>query len=158
MAKGKSRREKRQKTRRLNVLSDAQVALGWFVILALAALVGAIYVSQASRIAGAGRQVQILQNQLEDLKRKNAELERDIAEAQSLERLQQEAGRLGFVRAAPEDIEYMVVEGYPQATAAPSPLPSSTPAPTRPVESMGEAVWLALRGSLDGLVRGEAEK
>ncbi len=155
MAKGKSRREKRQKARRLSALSDAQVALGWFVILALAALVGAIYVSQASRIAGAGRQVQILQNDLDDLKRQNAELEQDIAEAQSLERVQQEAIRLGFVRAAPEDIEYVVVEGYPQATA-PSPLPSPTPTPTRPVESMGKAVWLALRGSLDGLVRGEA--
>ena len=155
MAKGKSRREKRQKARRLSALSDAQVALGWFVILALAALVGAIYVSQASRIAGAGRQVQILQNELDDLKRQNAELEQDIAEAQSLERVQQEAIRLGFVRAAPEDIEYVVVEGYPQATA-PSPLPSPTSTPTRPVDSMGEAVWLALRGSLDGLVRGEA--
>lgn len=157
MAEGKSRREKRQKARRLNALSDAQVALGWFVILALAALVGAIYVSQASRIAGAGRQVQILQNRLDDLKRQNADLEKDIAEAQSLEWLQQEAVRLGFVRAAPEDIEYMVVEGYPQATA-PSPPPSPTPTPTRPAESMSEAIWLALRGSLDGLVRGEAEK
>ena len=155
MAKGKSRREKRQKARRLNALSDAQVALGWFVILALAALLGAIYVSQASRIAGAGRQVQILQNKLDDLKRENAELEREIAEAQSLERLQQEAVRLGFVGAGPEDIEYMVIEGYPPATAA-SPLPSPTPTPTRPPESMSEAIWLALRGSVDGLVRGEA--
>jgi len=157
MAKGKSRREKRQKARRLNALSDAQVALGWFVILALAALVGAIYVSQASRIAGAGRQVQILQNKLDDLKRQNAELEKDIAEAQSLDQLQEEAVRLGFVRAAPEDIEYMVVDGYPRATA-PSPLPSPTPTPTRPVESMSDALWLALRGSVDGLVRGEAGK
>lgn len=155
MAKGKSRREKRQKARRLNALSDAQVALGWFVILALAALVGAIYVSQASRIAGAGRQVQIMQERLDELKRRNAELEQGIAEAQSLERLQQEAIRLGFVRAAPEDIEYMVVEGYPSG-ATPSPAPSPTPAPTRPVESMGQALWLALRGSVDGLVRGEA--
>lgn len=155
MAKGKSRREKRQKARRISALSDAQVALGWFVILALAALVGAIYVSQASRIAGAGRQVQLLQNRLDDLKRENAELERDIAEAQTLERLQQEAIRLGFVRAAPEDIEYVVVEGYPQATPPPSP-PSPTPAFTRPAESMTEAIWLAVRGSVDGLVRGEA--
>ena len=157
MAKGNSRREKRQKARRLNALSDAQVALGWFVILALVALVGAIYVSQASRIAGAGRQVQILQNRLDDLKRQNTELERDIAEAQSLERLQQEAIRLGFVRAAPEDIDYMVVEGYPRATA-PSPVVSPTPTTARPVESMSEAIWLALRGSIDGLVRGEAER
>lgn len=155
MAKGKSRREKRQKARRLTVLGDAQLAMGWFVILALAALVGAIYVSQASRIAGAGRQVQTLQNRLDDLKRRNSELEREIAEAQSLERLQQEAIRLGFVRAAPEDIEYIVVEGYP-SDATPAPPPSPTPAPTRPVESMGQALWLAVRGSVDGLVRGEA--
>ena len=47
-----SRREKRRKAKQLNVLTEAQVATGWFIILALAALVGTIYLGQASRISG----------------------------------------------------------------------------------------------------------
>jgi cell division protein FtsL len=150
-----SRREKRQEAKRLGILTDAQVAMGWFVILALAAWLGTIYLSQASRIAGTGRRVQILQNQLDELKRENAVLERSIAEAQSLERLQQEAIRLGFVRAAPEDIEYLVVEEYPAEQAA---VPVPTPLPPQPVETIREAIWLTAGNSVIGLMYGEANR
>lgn len=155
VAQKSSGREKRQRAKRLGILSDAQVAVGWFVILALAALVGTIYLSQASSIASTGRKVQLLQNKLNDLKRENAELERDIAEAQSLERLQQEAARLGFVRAEPDDMEYVVVTEYPVETR-----PPETPAPPAPApaQTMGEALWLALRGSVNGLVTGQSRK
>lgn len=156
VAQKRSGREKRQRAKRLGILSDAQVAVGWFVILALAALVGAIYLSQASSIASTGRKVQILQNSLNELKRENAELERDIAEAQSLERLQQEAARLGFVRAEPGDMEYLVVTEYP-AESMPRQTPAPTPAPA-PAQTMGEALWLAVRGSVNGLVTGQSSR
>lgn len=151
-----SKREKQQQARRQRVLSDAQVALGWFVILALAALVGTIYLSQASRIASVGRKVQILQNDLDDLKRVNAALERDIAEAQTLERLQIEAERLGFSRAVPEDIEYLVIHEYP-ATETEAPAQDAAAARTPiPMETIGEALSQAVRASVDGLVTGDA--
>ena len=161
LADKNSGRQKRQLARRLGILTDAQAAMGWFVILALAALVGAIYLSQASYIAGTGRKVQILQNNLENLRRENATLERSIAEAQSLERLQQEAARLGFVRAAPGDMEYLVVSQYP---AIPTSIRTSgvaveevqALAPPAPAQSFGEAVWLALRGSIVDMVLGES--
>jgi hypothetical protein len=150
-----SRREKRQEAKRLGILTDAQVAMGWFVILALSALLGTIYLAQASRIAGSGRRVQILQNDLDELKRQNSDLERDIAEAQGLERLQQEALRMGFVPAAPDDIEYLVVPEFP-AQAAPAATP--TPAPPPPVKTMREAIWLAIGDSVVGLMHGEASR
>ena len=159
----RSGRQKRQLARRLGILTDAQMAMGWFVILALAALVGAIYLSQASSIAGSGRRVQILQNRLADVRRDNAMLERRIAEAQSLERLQQEAARLGFVKANPADLEYLVVSQYP---AAPPPAPvtqtseavmAEMTAPA-PAQDIGEAIRLALRASLQQMVVGQSEQ
>lgn len=150
-----SKREKQRQARRLRILSDAQVALGWFVILALAALVGTIYLGQASRIASVGRKVQILQNELEELKRDNAALERGIARAQSLDRLQAEAERLGFTRAAPEDMEYLVVTGYPTDTGTEA--TTATPAmATTPLPTIGDALGQAVRASIEGLVTGDA--
>lgn len=155
MTKQRSRREKRQEERRQSVLSDAQVAIGWFVIIVLAALVGSIYVIQASRIAADGRRVQNLQAELEELKRQNAVLERGIAETQSLDRLEQEALRLGFVRAEPENIEYLLVDGYPPdaepVETDPEPLPT-----VAPVETIGEALGLLLQRRSDSMVKGES--
>lgn len=156
-----SGRQKRQLAKRLGILTDAQFAAGWFVILALAALVGTIYLSQASSIAASGRKVQILQNSLVELKRDNAMLERSIAEGQTLERVQQEAVRLGFVRAEPTDLEYLVVSQYP---AVPPPTPVSNgaeeggvaqPLPN-PAQSFTEAIRLTIQGSLQHMVMGQA--
>lgn len=161
LAEKKSGRKKRQLARRLGILTDAQAAMGWFVILALAALVGAIYLNQASDIATTGRRVQILQNNLSDLKRDNAALERTIAEAQSLERLQQEAARLGFVRAAPDDMEYLVVTEYPARPPAvdipAANMTAQSVSQMQPAaESIGEALYLALRASVSDMVMGQA--
>lgn len=153
MAKRDTKRQARKRARQQLVLTEAQMAMGWFVILGLATLLGAIYLSQASRIASTGRRMQVLQDELEALKRENAILERGIAEAQSLERVQEGTARLGFVAADPEDIEYLIVSDYPgEPTAAPTP----TPPPARPVESMPEAIWLAIRARIDALGEGEA--
>lgn len=155
MTKQRSRREKRQEARRQTVLSDAQVAIGWFVIILLAALVGSIYVIQASRIAADGRRVQFLQAELEELKRENAVLERGIAETQSLDRLEQQALQLGFVRAEPENIEYLLVDGYPAEDKPAGMDPEPLPAPA-PVETIGQALGLLLQRRSDSLVKGES--
>lgn len=162
LAENNSGRQKRQLARRLGILTDAQAAMGWFVILALTALVGAIYLNQASAIASTGRRVQILQNNLENLKRENASLERTIAEAQSLERLQQEAARLGFVRATPEEIEYLVVSQYPAVPtgytgAAETSVEAQTPLPA-PAQSFGEALQLVLQKSVVDMVMGHSSQ
>lgn len=152
-------RESREQARRLSWLTEAQAAIGWGIILVLAALLGAIYVRQASRIATVGRRVQVKQIELVELKRQNADVEQSIAEAQSLDRLQSEAIRLGFVPADPEDIEYVVVPQYPAdngETAVFLPTPTAQPAPIP--ETIGSAIWQKLRSSITGLVQGEARE
>ncbi len=149
-------RRKRDQFKQLKQLTEAQAVLGWGVILLLAALLGAIYLNQTSKIAAVGRRVQALQEDLEDLKRENGTLERQIAEAQSLERLQQEALRLGFKQARPDDIEYIIVPDYPVATAV-SPSPPEPPL-AAPPETISEVIWLALQKSVSRLVYGEASE
>jgi hypothetical protein len=152
----KSARKSRERSRRLGWLTEAQAALGWGIILVLAALLGVIYLTQASRIATVGRRVQFLQEELDILRRANAGLERQIAESQSLDYLQQEARRLGFVDANPDAIEYVIVPDYPLATPD-QVLPQTTPQPPA-AETMQEALWLTLTGSVTNLIRGEARE
>jgi hypothetical protein len=146
------RREAEDRTRRWLWLNEAQVAMGWFIVLGLAALLGTIYLSQASRIATTGRRMQVMQDDLETVKRLNADLERDIAGAQALDRLQTAAAQLGFVPAGPDQIRYVVVTDYPTVQ---EPTPTPVPVPV-PVESMDEAIWMQLTSSLSDLVRGES--
>ena len=68
---------------------------------------------------------------------------------------QQEAARLGFVRADPQDMEYLVVTEYPEEPAPPATAPASLPAPA---QTMGEALWLAVRGSVTGLATGQSRR
>ena len=86
-AQGKQKSKKERKKKLVN-LTEAQAAMSWTVLLALAFLLGAIYLFQTSQIASVGRHVQEMQNQLDEAKQANVELEQKIAEAQSLERLQ----------------------------------------------------------------------
>ncbi len=150
----KKRQSKTEKRQSLLWLTEAQAALSWGVILVLAALVGAIYLFQASRIARVGRQVQELQWELDDVNRLNGDLERDIAEAQSLDRLQQEVLRLGFVRADPEDVDYLVIPNYP-AEIKVTPEAELNPMPD-PINNVSEALWLTIESSINDLFRGES--
>ncbi len=159
-------RETRDQARQLSWLTEAQAAVGWAIVLVLAALLGTIYLRQASQIAAVGRRIQALQFELENIKRESTEIEQQIAKAQSLERLQAEAIRLGFAQADPDDIEYIIVPDYPVATAAEdgeTPALSSAevtvsppPAPETLPQSMNEAIMLQFRNSIDNLIRGEA--
>jgi cell division protein FtsL len=149
-----SRKAKKERRKSLFWLTEAQAALTWGVLLTLAALVGAIYLYQTSRIATTGRQVQLLQGDLDTIKQENIELERDIAEAQSLDRLQSEAIIMGFTRSNPSDVEYLVIPNYPptaDTTAAQESAEQSEPA-----ESMLEALWLAIQNSIGDLIHGES--
>ena len=138
-------------------LTEAQAALSWGILIGILAILGAIYLYQASRIATVGRRVQILQDQLDGLKRDNASLEQAIAEAESLERLQSEAARLGFVISEPDDIEYIVIADYPaEVTAVATPTPVMTPLP-RPPETIGDAIWFSFRDLIVGLIQGVSQ-
>lgn len=154
-------RQARELARRLGQLTEAQAAAGWGVILVLTALLGAIYLNQASQIAAIGRRVQMEQNDLDEVKLANAELERQIAEAQSLEQLDAEARRLGFVPSTPADLDFIVIPNYPIDAAAEQPdirTPDQPEAPIPPLETFWEAVALAVRDLGINLTRGETRE
>jgi hypothetical protein len=147
-----SRKEQRKSQLKL---TEAQAALGWAAVLMLVAVLGAIYLHQTSRIAGVGRHVQLLQYELDELKRSNAGLERQIAQAQTLERLQVRAQEMGFIRASAENVEYLIIPNYP-AEPGSEPLPAAQrPKPT--ADSLGEALWQSFRSSVGDLIHGEAQ-
>ncbi len=150
-------RQKRNDNKRLSWLTEAQAAVGWGIILVLAAILGTVYLSQASQIAVSGRRVQIRQNDLDDLKRENASMEKQIAEAQSLTDLRLRAQAMGFVPAQPENIEYLAIPDYPAETAVP-PLIAATPeaTPIPPIETMEEALIAAFQASVSNLIEGSA--
>lgn len=153
----KSSRHTRELARYLGKLTEAQAAVGWAVILMLAALLGAIYLNQTSQIAAVGRQIQQLQIELDTLQEQNAALEREIATSQSLERLQQAAEAQGFIPAQAYDMEYIVVPNYPVNPLEPE--TSSAPAaPREPVTTMREALELTLASQFDALIRGESHE
>lgn len=145
----------RERLRQLLKLNEAQAVLGWSVILVLFALLGTIYLVQASRVAETGRRMQVMQIDLADVKRENGVLEQAIAESQSLTRLQREAIRMGFVLASPTDIEYVIVPDYP--AALPEPAPTAVPRP-RPFESMEEALWVTIGSRFSDLRRGSSHE
>lgn len=149
-----SRKSRSEKRKSLFLLTEAQAVLTWGVIMALAALVGGIYLFQTSTIARVGRQVQMLRSDLNDVKRLNADLERDIAEAQSLDRLYEEALRLGFSQAQPEDVEFIVILDYPVTVQETLDLPRA-PRPLPP-KSIAEALWISVQSSFSDLIRGES--
>lgn len=142
--------------KRLGQLTQAQAALGWGIALVLIALLGTIYLRQTSQIATLGREVQLLQINLNDARRENGEIARQIAEAQSLVRLQAEAARMGFVPARADDIDYIIVEGYPETAVSPQSIATTTPIeyPT----NMTEAVLWTIQSSVTSLARGEARE
>jgi hypothetical protein len=91
--------------------------LGVFVALILAVL----YLSQVAMEASRGRQMRTMIADRDELERQNEELRVQIAEMESLPRLQARAAELGFVEATASQIRYMVVDGYTanrQATVA----------------------------------------
>jgi hypothetical protein len=116
------------------------VAASAVFFLVLAAL-GGLYLATATRAATAGRDVQRLEAQKTDLLHELDQLQTDIADAQSVSRLEKRAQELGFVPAAPNQVEYLVVPGY-QSAAAPAATPEAS---TLPDYDETLASWFAQR-------------
>ncbi len=153
----RSSRHTRELGRKLSKLTEVQAAIGWGLILLVIALLGVIYLNQSSRIAIVGRRVQTLQYDLDELQRTNADLERDIAQAQSITRIQKGAEKMGFVKAQPAYIEYLVVPNYPSDTPV-TEKEARTVAQSPAAESMSEGLWLVIENGLNDLMRGESHE
>jgi len=86
----------------------ASLAAFAIVIVAL----GGLYLTEASRAATAGRDVQSLQAQKAELEFAIDRQMALIAQAKSVARLEVRARELGFVPAAADQLDYVLVAGY----------------------------------------------
>jgi cell division protein FtsL len=92
--------------------------IGLFLLgLVAVSMVAGIYLNITVRATLAGREIQLLQSKLIDDRRKNFDLETQLAGLTSVESMQSRAKALGFQPASPEDITYVVVPGYAPQTA-----------------------------------------
>jgi hypothetical protein len=80
-------------------------------VVVIVAVIGALYLAQASATAAAGRRLQDLEAQRQVLEQENAQLRAEIAALRSVPRLIAEAQRLGYRPAGPQDVEYVRLDG-----------------------------------------------
>jgi cell division protein FtsL len=92
---------------------EGRATAGMLIILAVLSLLGWLYLSQASYVAAASRRVQDLEQTEARLQRENMELMAEIAELESVSRLAVRAKELGFVKVAPEDADFVMVDASP---------------------------------------------
>lgn len=107
--------------------------IGLFLLgLILCALVAAVYLNVSERAATAGREIQQLQSDSDDLERQIADLETKLAMLTSADQMLKRAQGMNFVSIEPGKATYLVIPGYAgrqPAVLAPPPGPSTTRAP-----------------------------
>jgi cell division protein FtsL len=92
---------------------DKKAALGLLLILVTFSLVGWLYLGQASIITSSTLQIEKLQQEIKLVNQQNAELALEIAELESLSRIEERARELGFAPTDPANIRYLPIANYP---------------------------------------------
>lgn len=132
----------RQAPWRVQTQVIATLAAAAVVVVAL----GGMYLAEASRAATAGRDVQTLQVKKAELELQIDRLQAQIAEAKAVARVEARARELGFAPVQKEQMEFLVVAGYPGA-----PPPPRAPAAEVPDYDESLGTWVA--GMLSSLLR-----
>ena len=87
--------------------------IGLFLLVVIfAALVAGIYLDVTARTATIGREIQVMEGEIESLKMSNADLESRLAFMSSMEEMERRARSLGFERVEMDQAIYIVVPGY----------------------------------------------
>lgn len=86
-------------------------ALGLLAAILVIGLVGWMYLSQASEVAGTERRIGELRQQKEGLQRQNDQLTYEIGRLASVDRLEKRARELGYVPVS--QARFLVVGNYP---------------------------------------------
>lgn len=113
------------------------------VLLALVTLIiGGLYLAQATTNITTVRDIELLRQERQRLERENEQLKADIARLESIDNRMNRAATLGFQPAGPEDIQYLIVDGYEYRK--PTAIPTQVLVPTVTPQSYDEdfAGWL----------------
>jgi len=90
---------------------ERKAALGMLLILITLSLIGWLYLTQASSLTTTSFQIEHLRAELTALKQQNAQLELEIAQWETLPRIEDRARELGF--GPPTQVRYLPVPNYP---------------------------------------------
>jgi len=87
--------------------------IGLFLVGTIAVgMVAGIYLNVTSKAALAGREVQVLEEDITEAQRNNADLETELAELLSTGNLLARAEEMGFVPTDPEEVVFISIPGY----------------------------------------------
>ena len=114
--------------------TQIQVAAGAAVVVLAIIVLSSVFLLEASRTGNTGRDIQALEARKLQLIRENAELRAQLAELRAEKRLSARARELGYRPARIEEMEYLVIDGYPGPQSLAATLNSRaalTPAQTR---------------------------
>jgi cell division protein FtsL len=117
--------------------------IGLFLLVVIfAAMVAGIYLDVTARTATIGREIQLMEEDIETMKLSNADLESKLAEMNSMEVMEKRARSLGFRRIEMDEAQFIVVPGYiPKQHARLAPPPG-------PVKAVAAALPSAFSESL----------
>ncbi len=124
------------KTRNVSQL-DSGTLRGLLLLVGLIALLGFIYLGQNGQATMTGRRALDLQEQLDRIKRENAQLEVEIAQLTLPSRIVDRGKALGFRPATFTQTVFVVVKNYPVESK-----PAAAPAAAAASSSSDPAVWL----------------
>lgn len=124
---------------------DQQAGSLALAVVVIVAVIGALYLAQASRTAAAGRGLQAMEAQRQALEQQNAHLRAEIAALRSVPRLIAEAERMGYRDAGVDEVEFLLLEGVPPPVETPEPvIPSALDeTPTAPAYEETLESWLS---------------
>jgi cell division protein FtsL len=84
----------------------------FLLLLILVALVAFFYINVTARSGAIGREIQLMQYQIEGLERRIVDLETEMAELTSYTEVVDRTNDLGFYSVSQDEVVYLVVHGY----------------------------------------------
>lgn len=87
--------------------------IGLFLLaLILIAAIAGVYLNISAQAATAGRQIQFIESDIDQIRNEISELTADLARAESTETLKQKAQALGFYRMKADQAVYLEIPGF----------------------------------------------
>lgn len=96
---------------------DKKATVGYLLILMAFSLVGWLYLGQASSITSSTMRIEKINIKIEQLSQTNSEMMLEIAQLESINRVETRARELGFAPTPPENIRYLTADNYPESSA-----------------------------------------
>jgi len=114
-------------------------------------IIAALYLFQTSRSTISARELAEMNDYRARLERDNERVRAEIADLQSLPRVMTRAAEMGFRPADPDEIQYIIVDGYRYDRPIVTPTPSPTAQTAEQIYDETLGGWL--RKQWDGLKR-----